>query len=290
MTAEESLAIAFLELHPARAAKSLEQMPVAGAAEVLRHVPVAIAAPVLREMAAPNASEYLGALPARAGAAIVAEFAIDDAAVVVRAMQADQRDSLLAALSADQREPIVGMLRYPDGTAGAVMDPAVFQLPDDVIVADARLRLLRARRELLYYLYVVDRGNHLVGVLDIPELMLAGARDPVSATMHREVDRLAVGMPVSLVREHPGWQRYHAMPVVDGDGRLLGAIRYQTLRRLERDASDRGPDPALLTAGALAEIFHLGTTGVVAGLAATAPGARDAGRPVEAESEVPDAG
>jgi hypothetical protein len=62
--------------------------------------------------------------------------------------------------------------------------------------------------------------------------------------MHREVDRLSVWLPVAIVREHPGWQRYHAMPVVDDEDRLVGAIRYQMLRKLEREAPGHGADPA----------------------------------------------
>lgn len=166
------------------------------------------------------------------------------------------------------------------------MDPTIFRLPHDVLVADARVRLGRAARDLLYYLYVVDRDNRLVGVLDIPELMLARARDPVSAVMHRDVDRLSAWLPAAIVREHPGWQRYHAMPVVDDEDRLVGAIRYQVLRKLERQAPDQGGDSARLTAKALAEIFQLGTTGIVAAISGTASVGRGLDRPIESGDEV----
>ena len=182
------------------------------------------------------------------------------------------------------REPITRVLPYPDGTAGAVMDPTVFQLAADVMVADARAQLRRAAHGLLYYIYVVDREHRLIGVLDIPELMLARPRDPVTSAMNRDVDSISVWAPVALVREHAAWQRFHAMPVVDDEGHLVGAIRYQTWRRLEREASGRGPDPATLTADAFAELFQLGTTGLVAGIAATAsPAESDAAAPSDVE-------
>jgi magnesium transporter len=287
--AEDRLARAFLESHPPRAAMTLEQMPVSRAAAVLRAVPARAAAAVMSAMTVRYASDCLGQLAAGEAAAIVAEMSTDNSAAVVRALHPDRRESLFAALAVEVRDPLARMLPYPDGTAGAVMDPSVFHLPDDVLVADARVRLGRAARELLYYLYIVDRERRLVGVLDIPELMLARGRDPVSVFMHRDVGRLSVWMPVALVRDHAGWQHYHAMPVVDEEGRLLGAIRYQTLRRLEREASDRRPDPAQLTAGALAELFELGTTGLVAGIAGTATTGPDLARAVGTADEVPDA-
>lgn len=291
--AQARLARAFLDAHPPRAATMLERMPAAQAAAVLRAVPARSAATVLREMPPLHAAGCLAMLTPEDAAAIVAELTTDDAAGVVRVLEPERREPLLAALPAAAREPLASVLPYPEGTAGAAMDPSIFQLPDDVLVVDAQARLRRAARSLLYYVYVVDREHRLVGVLDIPELMLARPRDPVSTAMHRAVDRLPAWMPVALVREHPGWSRYHAMPVVDEEERLLGAIRYQTLRRLEREAEDRGPDPALLTTRALGELFQLGTTGLVAGVAATASAGQAAARADShgpaATDEVPDA-
>jgi len=195
-------------------------------------------------------------------------------------MDEGARAQLLAALPADTREPLARILPYPLGTAGAAMDPAVFRLPDDVIVADARARLRLAARDLLYYVYVVDREQHLVGVLDIPELLLAPARERLSAVMRRDVDQLSAWMPVAMVQEHPGWQQFHALPVVDEEQRLLGAIRYQTLRQIEQESGERAPDATLLTARALGELFQISTTGLVAGVAATAAGARRRDRDV----------
>ncbi|MGI9042843.1 MAG: magnesium transporter MgtE N-terminal domain-containing protein [Gemmatimonadaceae bacterium] len=268
MIAEARLARAFLGSHPSRAAMALEQMPAVAAAAVLGDVPARTAAGVIREMTPLRAAACLSHLESDGAAAIVAESVADDAAPVVRALDAGIRDGLIAALPAATRDPLLRMLAFPEGTAGAVMDPSVFQVPGSIIVADARTRLRSAARDLLYYVYVIDEEHRLAGVLDIPELMLARSRDPVSAAMHRDVESISAWMPVALVRAHPGWHRFHAMPVVEADGRLLGAIRYQTLRRLERESADRSLDPSLLTARALGELFQLGATGVVAGVAA----------------------
>lgn len=290
MIAVDRLARAFLESHPRRSARKLEQMPTETAAGVLRAIPPRSAAAVLREMTAPSASDSLEHLSVPEGAAIVAELTADEAGRIARGLAPALRDPLLAALPEDVREPITRVISYLEGTAGGVMDPTIFQLPDDVLVADARARLGRAARELLYYIYVVDREHRLVGVLDIPELMLARARDPVSVAMFRDVDRLSVWLPVAIVREHPGWQRYHAMPVVDDEDRLVGAIRYQMLRKLEREAPGQASDPARLTARALAEVFQLGTTGLVSAIAETASAGTGLDRRIESGDEVPHAG
>jgi magnesium transporter len=269
---ERALALAFLEEHPHEAALALDRLPAAQAAALLRAAPAPHAAAAVREMTPRHACESLSALGPAAAAAIVGELPSTEAANLLRRMPPAAGDPLVAALPVRQREPVARALRYPEGTAGALMDPAIFELPEDVTVAEARDRLREAARDLLYYVYVVDREHRLVGVLDIPELMVARARDELRVVMHSRVDSLLAWEPVAAVRAHPGWRRYHAMPVVDEERRLLGAIRYQTFRRLEQDAVGAGPQPAALTALALGELYHLGLAGLVEGFTAPARG------------------
>ena len=268
MTADQRLALAFMDAHPSRAAIILERMPASRTSGVLRTIPPRTAARVLTGMTVPYAAGMLEEMESESVPPIVAAMPMGDAVAVFRAIDPVRRSSLLASLDANTREPLARALPYPDATAGAIMDPSVMRLPEEVLVADAQVRLRRSARGLLYYLYIVDREQRLVGVLDIPELMLARPRDPVSAVMQRNPSRLSAWTPVALVREHPGWREYHAMPVVDEDDRLVGAIRYQTMRRLELEAAGTDTDASEMTMQALGELFRLGTTGLVAGVAA----------------------
>jgi hypothetical protein len=74
-------------------------------------------------------------------------------------------------------------------------------------------------------------------------------------------------MTRAAILAHPGWRRFHALPVVDRDAVLLGAIRYQTFRGLEdaaRDQSRRAD--AVTTVFALGELYWLGLSGLLDGL------------------------
>ena len=186
-------------------------------------------------------------------------------------MPGDDAERILRALPDTRQEWLRRALRFPEGTAGALMDPAVLALPDDITVGEARAQLRRQASQLLHYLFVVDRAGRLVGVLDIGELMRARVRDPIRTVMHERVEHLPAWTPSNAVRLHPGWLTFHALPVTDEDGRLVGAIRYQTMRRLEQEAD--GGETArqtTVTVGALGELFHLGLAGMVEGVATAA--------------------
>jgi len=91
--------------------------------------------------------------------------------------------------------------------------------------------LRKAPRHALFYLYVIDGDGKLVGVLNMRELMLASPRVPVESIIHREILSVPETMSreevVTLMRRH----RFLALPVVDGEGRLIGIIRHDEALR-----------------------------------------------------------
>lgn len=270
MTLELQLARAFLDTHPRDAALALERMPAASRAAVLRETGAGAAA-ALGEMVAPAAAESLALLTPAEAAPALDRLDSDAALALLRRIETPHADALIAALPEAKQTPLRRALTYPDGTAGALMDPAVLALPDDVSVAEARLRLRRHARSLLYYVFIVDRDGVLAGVLDIAELMRARSRDSIRSVMHTQVEHVPAWTPAAAVRVHPGWRSFHALPVTSEAGHLVGAIRYQTLRRLERDAETGGGTPPTgLTVGALGELFHLGLAGFIEGVAGAA--------------------
>ncbi len=270
MNLEQRLARAFLEEHPSEAARALERMPVEQRAAIVRDLPAATA-PALQRMVAQSAAECLSRLMAQEAAPALQRLPLDTLIAILRRMPEEIAHQVIRGLPAETQESLRRVLRSPEGTAGALMDPAVLALPDDITVGEARIRLRRESKGLLHYLFVVGRDGRLVGVLDIPELMRARPRDDIRSVMHQRVERLPAWTPAAAIRVHPGWRSFHAMPVTDDDGRLIGAIRYQTLRRLEQDAeSGRGPQGASVAAGALGELFHIGVAGLIEGVASAA--------------------
>ena len=279
MTLEAELARAFLEEHPREAALALERMPVAERASVVRNVPEEAGA-ALGEMVASSAAECLAMLEPAEAAPALGRVGPDVALAILRRMPSETANALIGDLPESTREPLRRALRYPEGTAGSAMDPMVLAIPDDIPVAEARVRLRREAHGLLYYLYVVDRHGVLVGVLDIPELMRARARDPIRSAMRSPVAYIPAWTPAAAVRAHPAWRSYHALPVTDERGRFAGAIRYQTLRRLELEAEAGGAAaPTGVTVGALGELFHLGLAGFVEGVAGAAASREGKGEP-----------
>jgi magnesium transporter len=280
MRADLSVATRFIEDHPEEAAQVLEQLSFADAAALLAELDAEQGARVVARLSAALAVDCLRSLPDRLVAAVLAELPIDLGARILMRAGGETRESWLAGLAPERAEFLRRKLRYPPGTAGALVDPLVLALPEDLSVGEAQKQLRRSAERAYYYLYVVDRDQRLVGALDIRELMLAEAKDTLGAVMHRDVERVSAHADLAGVMAHPAWRDLDALPVVDAGGVFFGIIRHRMLRQITGPAGDQEGQPVVRTLVSLGELYWNGMSAFLAGVNAVAP----AGPPQGAEA------
>lgn len=119
---------------------------------------------------------------------------------------------------------------YAEDTIGRMMAPALAVMPPTLTVAEAIERLADiVKKGLVSYIFVVDGAAKLIGVIVFREMLLASRDQPLSEVMIRNPFFLAAEMPLleamkaMVTRHHPSY------PVCDGDGRLVGVMRGETL-------------------------------------------------------------
>ncbi len=69
--------------------------------------------------------------------------------------------------------------------------------------------------------------------MSIRELMLENPRQHLSHIMKTPVLSISANANQLALLRHPGWRKFHKIPVTGRDGLLIGVIRYKTLRGLE---------------------------------------------------------
>lgn len=282
MNAQKLLAENFVQEHPADAALIVERLAPEHAAAYLDGQAPRIAAAVLQNITTAHGAECLTWLsPARCGQ-VVSVMPLDHSTLLLRRLEGGRRERVLRQLPANLSIIFERLLRYPENSAGALMDPLVLALPEDLTASEGLTRVRRAPRHALYYLYIVDRAQKLVGVVNLRELMLAAPKEILSSVMHRDVHYLMALTDRVAIVEHPGWRGVHALPVVDEGGRFVGALRYETLRKIEdeekRPAGAGGALSAMLTLG---ELWWLGLAGVLIDLTTSMSTNRVAPNPSE---------
>lgn len=156
----------------------------------------------------------------------------DDRAVLFDELPAKVARKLLAELSEAERAMTSILLGYPADSVGRRMSPEVFAVPVTATVDQALSMARRAESaETVYTVPVLDEGRLVVGVVSLRRLLVTDGdtsvaevmSDPVVVRADTDAEEAAV-----MVREHG----LVAIPVVDGEDRLLGVFTVDDAMRV----------------------------------------------------------
>lgn len=263
MDLEAVLLARFALAHPTQAARLLESIPVPDVAAVLGELPTEASVELLSCLNPLSAAGSLELVNVEHAARDLSATRLDAAGAILRAMRPGPRSAVLEVLEPEVRRRLLRLLRYSEGTAGALMDPEVLSVTESALTGEALERLRRSPQRALYYIYVVDDAQKLVGVVNIRELIEAPPEQPLGLRAIRPVESLPARARSESILAHPAWRRFHALPVVDPDGRFVGVIRYESIRQLEARLLGQGIDDyGAETASALGELYALGLRGL----------------------------
>jgi magnesium transporter len=267
MNGEAALAHAFVATHPRDAAELLERELVDERAALFEGMPAELAGEVIAHMETLQAGATLLAMEPACAGAIVATLPRNAAVRILRRMDGTTRQSLLVAVGSEAAG-LDRALQYPPESAGALLDVRGLSFGEALTAAEAWGCVRRAPRWSSSYVYVVDGCHAVTGVCSLRELLVAADDAPLAHLMHRDVSWVPANADRSAIVAHPGWARFHELPVVDDQRLLLGVIRYETVRRLERELTTSGWPAAspLLPFVAVSELYWVGMARILGGL------------------------
>lgn len=170
--------------------------------------------------------EVLLELPHNMAAAIADEIPSDEAADMLEDLDESVRSRILTLFEDEAADDITDLLTYDSDTAGGLMTTEFVVVPVFVNAEKAIeiIRLYAPDAETIYYVYVIDGLNHLVGILSLRELIIAGPETNVGDIMHSRVTRCNVRDDQEEVADIMSRYDLLALPVVDDEDHILGII------------------------------------------------------------------
>jgi magnesium transporter len=155
------------------------------------------------------------------------QLAPDDAADLVQQAAEEERDALLRLLDDPTRREVNALLAYAEDEAGGLMSPRYVRLRPEMTVDEAISYLRRAARErveTIYYIYVVDAEQRLVGVVSFRELFSAAPPALVRDVMRKDVVTVRAELDQEEVANVIAESHLMAVPVVDAENRIQGIV------------------------------------------------------------------
>ncbi len=186
---------------------------------------IKLAAKILSEIEPQSGKQVLVKQDVEKIAKLLQELPSDDAAMIVGYLPQEQAEEVLEKMRKKELKDLQGLLQYGEETAGRIMTTDVFALREDTLVKDAITALQgKADVEMVFYLYVVSKYNHLLGVISLRKLILTPPNTPLRNIMEPEVVSVRADMDQEEVARIVEKYDILAVPVVDDENKLAGII------------------------------------------------------------------
>lgn len=213
-------------LHPSDLAEIISDLSTNDAASVIRHLDDETAADAFEHLEPEKQQALIEEVGPERAADIIEEMDADDAADVLADLPHEQRTQVLAEMEPQVAEELQELSEYEESSAGGLMTTDYMWIyPHRTVAATIdKIRELAPETEFIYYLYVLDQSEKMLGVLSLRELLLAKPADTIHAIMETDVVHVS---PDSSAHDVAGTiARYDllACPVIDENGVMLGIV------------------------------------------------------------------
>jgi magnesium transporter len=214
------------DLHPADVAEIISDLNRLQSGQFIESLDVEHLADALEEVEPEFQASLMQDMPDEKAADVLEEMEPDEAADLLAELPEERSRELLALMEKEDADDVRMLLAYPEESAGGIMTTEYAAVPPQSTAAQA-LQILREtadEAETVFYIYVTDEQEHLVGVISLKALVFARPDALVREFMQT---RLITVLPLEEQDEVAQViSKYDllALPVVDEENRLIGIV------------------------------------------------------------------
>lgn len=167
---------------------------------------------------------------------VIDELYIDDTVDIIEEMPANVVSRILKNTDADTRKQINQLLNYPKDSAGSVMTTEFVYLKKDSTVKEAfdQIRRIGLVKETVYTCYVTE-NRRLLGVVTVLDMLVADYETHIEDIMETNVISVNTHDDQETAAQMLSKYDLAAIPVVDGDNRLVGIVTFDDAMDVIRD-------------------------------------------------------
>jgi len=219
------------QIHPADLADIIEDLDIRQRTAVFQSLDVETAAETLEETDPKIQVSLINDLNSEAASDIIEEMSLSEAADLLGDLPKAKAEGILNEMEQDIADDVKELLTHPEREAGGMMTKSYLSFRPHITAGEAMEEFRReaADVDLVYYVYVTDEEERLLGVITLRDLILAAPDKKLSAIMDERVISLKLNDKDDTIAEHFAKYAVTAIPVVDENDRMQGTIIFKNL-------------------------------------------------------------
>jgi CBS domain-containing protein len=214
------------ELHPADIADIISQVSRREGLSFVKGLDIETAAEALSELEPDVQAAIITRMDVSKAADILEEMGPDEAADVLSDLPTEKAKEILENIEKPEAEDIQELLSHEEDTAGGLMTNEYISYTPQTTVRKAIDQFKKDAEEVetVYYMYVVDEDEKLVGVISLRDLLLSSLDDKLSDIMKTKIKTVTPDVDEGEVSAIISKYNLVALPVIDREGVMLGIV------------------------------------------------------------------
>jgi Mg/Co/Ni transporter MgtE len=157
---------------------------------------------------------------------IIEEMPPDEAADIISDLPVDKAKEILESIEKEEAEDIQELLSHEEDTAGGLMTNVFIAYPPETTIRKAIDNFKKDAEEIetVYYIYVIDANEKLIGVVSLRDMLLADLDAKLSDIMTTKLKTVSPETDEMEVAEIISKYNLLAIPVVDSEDFMLGIV------------------------------------------------------------------
>ena len=222
------------EIHPVDLADILEEMDHEQRVMVFSSLEHEHASDTLEEIEPKVQREIISSLSTEKVVQLINDMTPGQAADILSVLPSAEAHVILDVMNADSARKVQAIINRQEEKVIHYTTQKILKFSPETIVEYVQNDYPRHARDkdVIMYIYIVDENEHLLGVVDLKELLKADDKAFLKDVMVENVITLSTGNTLKEAAQEFSRYGFRALPVVDDDNRLSGVIPYRDVMNL----------------------------------------------------------
>jgi len=228
---KEQLKKIFYDYEPIEIVEILKEFSLKDKVFLFSVLDIDLAADIFEKTDKDDQLTLLGVFDKTRKAEILDEVAPDERVDFFEQLPEEMVLRFLSIMEEEEAQDVRELMRYDKNTAGGRMTTDFAQIEKGINVEQTLKSLRKTAKdlEMIYYIYIVDRTDKLLGVVSLKDLILAQPEREIDEIMHTKLIAIPINMDQEQVAKKIARYDFLALPVVDKEGKIKGIITVDDL-------------------------------------------------------------